>query len=342
MSKGCFILILFLSACTAGDLTIGISTNGGSIAHPTNTKLPSRTPKATIDKSTPTEINTVIPINTPTGGPPPDLELLNVTINYRGGATLIGEIRNNTNTPMVFPIDINYEKTGHPILRFTTESWDWDGWEGGYHLYEFSVGRGNIIMPNTNCFLYPKETGVILIRRAGYCEDFPENCIIREEEITNPPKETGMRLVGYQDLKTYIPWPGLNPDYHPQAENLIYNATDREINFSFDLPKSFFKGYGFSYSAWVMLYDKDGRLISILYNSKMEENLVEKNGLFHITGFSSNSYSSNLNYFRNSNESNLSGFDFTQVNHARVFVEEQHEFLCGTYTNYDVYRSRME
>jgi hypothetical protein len=346
-SKGFIFLFIFLSACTAGELTMGISTNGGSSAIPSSTKLPSRIPTETVDDSTPTLFPTIIPVGTPTEGPPPDLELLNITIyNWeRGYGSLIGEIRNNTDTPMVFPIDILYKKTGHPILRLTLEAWDWQNQQiGNHYSHEISIGKGSIDMPNTNCFLYPGETGPIIIHSVSDCNAFPENCINKSEEITDAPEGTGIRLVGYQDLKTYTPWPGLYLDYHPQVENLAYSVEDDGIEFSFDVQKDFFKGYDYRYTAWVLLYDKNGGLISILHRSQLEKIFQEKDGLFHISGYSRSSGQYSPQEFRNSNAAmdDQVAWDFTQVDHVRVFVEAAHLFLCTDYADYDLYRNVMK
>jgi hypothetical protein len=339
------LFLLFLSACTGGELTMGLPTNSNVSVGPSNTSFPSWYPMETIapNTPTPTPYSTIIPVDTPTEGPPPDLEVFNLTLysHERNGGVMIGELRNNTDAAMVFPIDIS--KKRNPILRFSAESWYWDVSEGDHYSYEFSVGRGRVEFPNTNCFLYPGETGVIIIDSVGNCQNFPENCIYNAEDIFENPEGIGMRLIGYEDLKTYVPWPNLNPDYHPQAENLEYTITNEKIELSFDLPKTFFKGYSFNYTAWVLLYDKNGGLISILFHTDIEKIFVETNGSYHISGESSNSGPMNPDYFHNSNASLLhGGWDFSKVDHARVFVEEQHEFLCGTYTDYDIYRERME
>jgi hypothetical protein len=342
-STGYLFLLLMLSACTGGELTLGLPTNGNVSVGPYNTSMPSWNPMETINPYTPTPYSTIIPINTPTEGPPPDLEVFNMTLYSHdsdeiSGGALIGEIRNNTDTPMVFPVDI--PKKRNSILRFTFESWNiwWD-----YFYYELSVGRGRVEFPDTNCFLYPGETGVLIIGGVGDCQEFPDNCVRNEEELKNPPEGIGMRLVGYEDLKTYLPWPNLNPDYHPQAENLKFTIMEEKIELSFDLPKTFFKGYSFNYTAWVLLYDKNGGLVSILFHTDLEKIFVETENSYHISGESSNSGPMNPDYFHNSNASLLrGGWDFSKVDHARVFVEEQHEFLCGTYTDYDIYRERME
>jgi hypothetical protein len=351
MKKGKILLWLILStvlsACTAGNVTTGISTDVGSSAATSSTRLPSRLPTETVDESTPTSFPTIIPVNTPTEGPPPDLELLNTTIYYNdsGGGTLIGEIRNNTNAPIVFPIDPLYKKdTAHPILQVTTEAWDWHGWQMGSHYYhEIRIGKGTIDSPNTNCFLYPGETGPIIIRSVSDCRYNSENCVNIKEEIKEAPEGTGMRLVGYEDLKTYTPWPGLYPDYHPQVENLVYSVADYGIEFSFDVQKDFFKGYDYRYTAWVFLYDKTGGLISVLHRSQIEKIFQEKDGMYHISGYSNSTSPYSPQEFRNSNErmGKLAWRNFAQIDHVRVFVESAHLFLCTEYADYDHYRQVM-
>ncbi len=324
------LIFLFLSACTGGRVSMG---NPSFTLSMTEFVYKTRTP--TIVPPTPTSLPTVIPVGTPTEGLPPDLELFN-TAFY--GNSVIGEIRNNTDTTMVFPIDSRYKETGHPILRISIEAWEWDGWETDYYYYDISAGKGSISIPNTNCFLYPGETGVIIIRNVSDCRDFPENCIKKHEEKTDPPEHIGMRLIGYQDLKTYTMWQDLYHDYHPQAGNLVYEVTSEGIEFNFDLPKSFFKGYRFDYTAWILLYDENGGLINILFNTQLEKILVERDDKYIISGFSRSQFSPSPSFFWSTNYTLESlGWDYTPVDHIRVFVEEQHEFLCGPYTNYDYY-----
>jgi hypothetical protein len=334
---GGMVIILILCACTAVGFPTGVDTNPTDYSR---TKTPLTTKIEQVPTATWTLFPTVIPVDIPTEGPPPDLELLNVRILYgkQGWGSLIGEIRNNTNTTIVFPVDI--AKNKNPFLRLMVESWDWRVDTGNYYYSDFSVGKGRVEFSNSSCFLYPKETGILIIRVTGNCQEFPNNCVEKEEDITTPPEGIGMRLIGYEDLKTYIPWPDLYPDYHPQAENVSYTTRPDGIDFSFDLPKSFFLGYGFHYSAWVLLYDKDGGLISILYTTQMENNIVLQNGFYHVSGFSTKNYSNDTS-FRNSNDGIL-GYekDYTDVDHIRVFVESEHAFLCGTYTDYDIYRDK--
>lgn len=333
------LLMLFLSACTAGELTQAESpTNWGHTTVIYHTNDSSKTPYQTATEATPATINTVIPIKTPTEGPPPDLELLNLKIRYRGdgAGTLFGEIRNNSSITMVFPGEENGRDI--PILRFQTEAWDWFGAHGYYWHNEFNIGRGSTYAPNTNCFLYPGETGVISIITPG-CQNYPENCVSEHTFIDKPPAAIGMQLVGYQDLKTFIPWSDLYPGYHPQVENLEYSVTDHRIRFEFDLPKSIFKPF-YSFMTWVVVYDENGEMLDILQKSFSEELKIDNGGdTYRITGYygtASDTGSAGSDYFIGE----LTDEDLERTDHIRVMVERQHVYLC--YSNkYDIYREYM-
>jgi hypothetical protein len=326
-STGLF--LFFLSACTAGELSSGTPS-----ATPSKTMLPSLTPTETI-VPTPTLLNTVVPIPSPTEGPPPDLELLNISVRYRGNGVgiVFGEIRNNTGITMVFPGDGN--KDDIPILRFQMEAWEWDILHlGDYWYNEFSVGWGSTHSPNTNCLLYPGETSIIRIY-AGSCA-YRENCIIEHTKINEPPEATGMQLLGYQDLKTYIPWPDLYQGYHPQVENLEYSITNHRIEFGFDLPKSIFNPY-YNFMTRVVAYDKSGKILGFLYRGYTEEIKIDNGGDdYHITGYfgtTSDTDPGRTDLFRG----DLLDEDLDRIDHIQVMVEKQHTYLCYSY-RYDLYR----
>jgi hypothetical protein len=332
------LILIFLSACTAGELTQAASpTEGGISPVVTNTPFTSSTPSRTITDAAPTTLRTVIPINTPTEGPPPDLELLNLTLEYRGNGFgfLFGEIRNNTDIAMVFP---GGQSQRIPILRFQMEAWEWDGNMGFYWYHEFSVGRGFGDAWYTNCFLYPGETGLIRIYTPG-CQNYPDNCISETTFIDEPPKATGMQLVGYQDLKTYIPWPNLSSGYHLQVENPTYDVEEDRLRFGFDLPKSFFNRY-YDYITWVVVYDEKGEMLGFLSRYNIEDITMDSGGdTYRINGYyrtAGDTGERGENYFRG----DLLDVDFARIDHIRVMVEKQHDFLCFS-NRYDDYRKYM-
>jgi hypothetical protein len=320
--QGSFLILIFLSACTAGELTMGLPTTGNPSLSSSTSNLPSITPSETVDASTPTSINTIVALPSPTEGPPPDLELLNLILRDEGDGrgSIFGEIRNNTGTTMVFPINDNRQDI--PILRFQTKSWETNGDLTFYWFKEFSIGRGIDEGWHTSCFLYPGETGPF--RVYATCQNDQDKCELGDSE--GIPEATGMQLVGYQDLKTYIPWPDLYPGYHPQAENLEFTATEKRLEFGFDLPKNLFDPH-FDFMIWVVVYDKENKMLGILSHPNSEELTIDNGGdTYHIAGFTHTKADTNYSgyYF----QGNLLDEDFTRIDHIRLMVELQHKFLC--------------
>jgi hypothetical protein len=329
------LVLIFLSACGAGGSTLGLSTNGNPSLSSSKPIFPSITPTETIDLSTPTSINTIVALPSPTEGPPPDLELLNLTLRNRGegSGSLFGEIRNNTDTAMVFPVDDKYRDI--PILRFQTKAWDTNGVITGYWFDDFSIGRGSDDSWNTSCFLYPGETGLFRIDGFGCQNDLDTECKSDFGVIEGVPEATGIQLVGYQDLKTYISWPDLYPGYHPQVENLGFTVTEKRLEFGFDLPKKLFDPF-YDFMIWVVVYDNDSRMLGILSHPNSENIVIDNGGdTYHISGFTRTKADTNIsgNYF----QGNMLDQDFARIDHLQVMVEMQHVYLCS-YNWYDRYR----
>jgi hypothetical protein len=327
----CWLLaILFLSACSAGSLTMGVPTHEEPSITVSTTPLSSRTLTA---KSTPTQLPTLVAIPSPTEGPTPDLELLNLHLQYDGdgGGLLFGEIRNNTDTTIVFP--------GAPILRLTMDAWTWNGWGGYYRHHEFSVDKGSEGYWITGCFLYPGETGLIRATSPN-CQNYPDNCISTSTFIETPPKATGIQLVGYQDLKTYIPWPDLYAGYHPQAENVVFALKDRRIEFSFELPKRLFNPW-YDFTTWVVAYDAQGSMLGIISKMRSQKSAMDTGGVtYKIWGY----YAPKPDQWDVRDEyfllSNIQVEDINRIDHIKVMVEMRHKFLCN-YNSYDSYREWM-
>jgi hypothetical protein len=329
------IFLLFLSACTAGELTMGLSTNGNPSKASSKTSVPSWTPTETIDASTPTSINTIVALPSPTKGPPPNLELLNLTLRNRGNGSglLFGEIRNNTDSTMVFPLDDKYRDI--PILRFQTKAWKTNGVLTSYWFSDIKIGRGGDDSWHTSCFLYPGEIGLFYLDSFACQNDLDTECKSDFGVIEGVPEATGIQLVGYQDLKTYLPWPGLYPGYHPQVENLEFSVTAKRLEFGFDLPKKIFDPY-YDFMIWVVMYDKDSKMLGILSHPNSEDIIIDNGGdTYHIAGFTRTKADSDLsgNYFKG----NMLDEDFTRIDHIQVMVEMQHTYLCY-YNWYDEYR----
>jgi hypothetical protein len=135
-----------------------------TLANPTAAKT-----KTTALTYTPTSTNTWVPSSTPTIGPPPDLELKDVTIypetnfEVRQRYYLMGKVRNNSNSIMQF-------KGKYVAFKFNFEVWEYDKLdkEGPsiydyYHIkftYEFWPGHDSNYR-SMNCFLFPGEEGVV-------------------------------------------------------------------------------------------------------------------------------------------------------------------------------------
>jgi hypothetical protein len=332
MKKSQLLQWLFLSsiltACTTGEFSAG----SPSIT-PSRTKLPSLTPTETIDESTPTPLNTIVPVLSPTEGPPPDMELLKLMLRYEGngGGFIFGEIRNNTKTAIVFP------RQGISILRLQINAWEWDGGSGTLWHHEYSLNKGSLDFPTTNCLLYPGESGFIRIS-TPQCQRYPDNCISDWTDFYEPPEATGLQLVGYQDLKTYIPWPDLSPIYHPEVENLKFSLTDKRLEFGFDLPKSLFNPW-YDFLTWVVLFDKNGEVLGDLYKGNSEILRTDNGGdSYHIAGYYDPHPTGLIgeDYF----SGDLPDEYFYRIDHIHVMVEMQHNFLCKE-DWYDKYREWM-
>ncbi len=331
--RGSLLIFLLLSACAAGGLT-----GNSPSATPSITDLPSNTPTETI-VPTPTLINTIVALPSPTKGPPPDLELLNLTLrdNGDGWGSLFGEIRNNTNSAMVFPI--NEQRQDIPILRFQTKAWESNGVLTAYWFEDFSIGKGNDESWHTSCFLYPGETGPFRIDAFGCQNELDTGCKSDFGMVEGIPEATGMQLVGYQDLKTYIPWPDLYPGYHPQVENLEFTATEDSLEFGFDI---LIKNYDPHYdiTSWVFVYDENNNILGILnMHASQEYSIDTGEGTFHIDGYIR--IGAGLGQKGTRFYGTLLNEDYKNIDHLRVWIEFQHIFLCQYY-RYDDYREYMK
>jgi hypothetical protein len=337
------IVLLFMAACGAsgGTKQAADGTVNSRSPSASRTMKPTRTP---VTPTVPTAINTIVAIPSSTEGPPPDLELVNASIRYdgKGLGYLFGGIRNNTDTTMVFRGPAR-DGNKNPLFRFKLESWDWydDSSLGYFTNYEFEVGRGSTSVPNTNCFLYPGETGVLDIQVYA-CHPDEENCFFENTIIDEPPVATGMRLIGYESLKNYVPWPDLYSGYHPKAENVEFSVKNYMIRFGFDLPKSFFDDLGwYRYAAWIIVYGKNGETLDILHRENISDIITEKdNNTYQIKGFyatGSTTEKGGPGYFLG----NLPDKYWDQIGRIEVFVEKQHDFLCSYYANFDSYREKI-
>jgi hypothetical protein len=289
--------LLMLAGCTAGPLTA----TGPASPSVSQTRAPTRTeaPPPTVTP-TATEIPTVVPVVTPSPGPKPELELVNVTIvnDMPWAFIFMGEIKNNTDEPMIF----NEREFG---LHLTFERW-WE-WANVYHgLMEVNLRPLNSMFQVMNCIIYPGETGVVAFNTRAVC---PNNtyCPRTEEIITEPLHQEGTRLIGYEafyrrwaDLKRQYPFDReyngypeeLYEGYHPAVENISYRMEGERIVLEFDVD-IIFPAYGHHDTAsWMILYDAEGKIINILFADPI---YCEGVGCFisrtyHLFGIGSNLY----------------------------------------------------
>jgi hypothetical protein len=293
-----WLVLVLLAACASASSTPSFATvrigtmtaaeyrNQTATYRPTETELPTET-----NTPKPTNIPTVLPMVTPSPGPAPDLEVFNGTIF---GNIFMGEIRNNTDQPMIFPGEENAL-----ILGFE----DWhvaEGGNGGYHHNIFYPVKLQPLNQNMNCILFPKETGVVLSHTNSACDE----CI--QSENVPAVTQLGYRLISsegifhrweeFKTLELFRDYPSdLDERFHPQVQNLEYDIQiikemieGSAILFNFDI-ELFLPEYihGAFFPSWAILYDKDGRIINVLYVDNINFcNNVQclKSGKFHVFG----------------------------------------------------------
>ncbi len=152
-------IIILLSGCSQTSMT--------AIGMNTDIKIPTKTPAMTLTMSSvPTKTTTHTKTITPTQGPPPELELINISIfpeheNMVGDYyNIFGRIRNNTDKIMVFfSKDI--------VIIFNIDVWqrdkNADGTYRGYAIHSQYIDkaeRGGELSRSMNCILYPHEEGI--------------------------------------------------------------------------------------------------------------------------------------------------------------------------------------
>jgi hypothetical protein len=330
-----------LSTLQAGTATARENVSQTATHRPTKTDLPTETVTPTA-----TTVPTIIPMVSPSPGPAPDLELLNVTTT---DDMLMGELRNNTDEAMIFPGE-------EPGLRVVFDNWiDW-----GVGLWLHGISFPYDVIPRNrqmNCILYPHETGVLM------SDPNPE--YEKDEKVDAVPYGAGKRVLSYEgvyrrweefrELRYFNDFPDVLGDfYHPQVENLEYTIEISDvilkgaaILINFDaivaLPPY---GTGEYVPAWIVLYDHEGRIINILFNSNIQVCLVYGCPLtdrIHVYGAGCNR---GMCLFANWAEpdQNLKWFepiiritpeDMRRVDHIRALVEIQDADMCEREVHWD-------
>jgi hypothetical protein len=301
---------------------------------PTKTATPTITPTPTM-----TPVPTIIPMVSPSPGPAPDLEVLNVTIS---DGWVMGEIRNNTDEPMILP-------GMETALQIMFEKWIDSGPGSRWHFY-YSPIEVKPVNEDMNCILYPHETGVLASAPGGKLD--------RKEKADIAPFGEGYRILSYEGF--YRRWEEFkkltyffnHPDnladfYHPRVENLKYeieisdvilNSASILINFDVDITIPSY-GVGYDFPVWVVLYDKEGEITNILYKSTVQlcnEPSCLVTGRYHIYGAGCNremclfanwvAPDQIMEWFRPMVR--ITPEDMRRVDHIRAFMEMQDTDIC--------------
>ena len=287
---------------------------------PNSTKAVSKTIAVT---STLTSTNTWIPSSTPTVGPPPDLELKDITVYPQAGNyehvgqkySLLGRTRNNTNKIMVF-------SDRSLVFKFTFEFWEYNSSSAKNYqhvIFTREAEQSRDYFQIVNCILYPGDEGVfmydtyssskeyilyenfqIMMGRLGF--GFPTRVSITRNRIYDwitIPK----RKIWYIQLKKARLF-------------LIYDV---------NLPKKEVNGYSRVVS-YLILLDKEGEILNILSKDIIEMGGVKYGKPYHVHGTTATSVSDREKYFRpklNMTQEMIDNFD-----HLDVLIEFQEKSTC--------------
>jgi hypothetical protein len=353
ISIGCLVIIC-VTACTAGQVQMSELTQmGGGKSTPSETAWPSWTPVPTS-----TVIPTVEPMVTASPGPAPDLEIINVNFQPSMYSTaFLGEIRNNTDQPVIFP--------GRLIaLRLGIEEWSTDA--GIYYsYYKFNA----LVKPYTdnktlNCIIYPGEVGILAFD-FNICST-KENCVGEGEKLSEPPKQLGYRLLNYESypkrwydflhfpyIKSHYP-SELDKGYHLKVDNLTYETQviEEQMDWGvmfFDFDVAFYMpAYqrGARTPIWIILYDMEGRIVNVMRNSWVQYcgtyGCLESGNTYHISGAACNKTYCLWEDWKKKNPdiqwfepiAKLTIESMNRVDHIRVLAEDQDDEMCNN-TDFD-------
>jgi hypothetical protein len=320
------VLILLMATAVSCTSTPIVAPSGQTAA--TNGSLGPTETQPLVATETPTVTATSTITSTPT--PPPDLELTNVTIspddyNVVGQEhVLMGRIRNNTNTTML----LFSEKKA---FSFNIEMWEYDLHvkynrdQAYYHSisqYDIEVGSDQKTM---NCILYPGEEGVIVF---GF-NDATMSSTFEQKTTYSGPLGVWYTYQSYYDTKPNIP-----TGYHNKAENVTFQKKYGGIVFDFDLQlldKVLYPDFYVDQPTWVMLYDKDGKIIDILYMDMAHYYPgFSKGRLLHVHSPTSDAITDKA-YFKAAVPVTSEMAD--QVDHIEVFSELEEQPICSSYYN---------
>jgi hypothetical protein len=349
---GCCLLVALSAACSAGPATPPGETAGPAVTETGPTRTATARPTVTLTP-TPTDIPTVVPMVTPSPGPAPDVEIFNVSFSktVNNIAAFFGEIRNNTDEPVIFP--------GRQIaLRLGFERW----WTNQGVVYRHEVFDANIKpQPDENklnCILYPGEVGIIAFD-FNLCSS-EVNCPGEWENLPEPPLQLGYQLLNYDTYPKrwedylnfrYIKadYPStFDPNFHLKVENNSYESEiiDEQADwgamfFDFDID-FYYAEYQRSahLPVWLILYDKEGHIINVALNNWVDlcegYGCAESGQTYHISGAVCNQKQClwedweetkpALQWFKPIAKLTVDGI--SRVDRVRILAENQDDGIC--------------
>jgi len=324
-------LVLILAGCTAAGTTQVVQ--GTAPAASFTSQIPATEIQPTTDLSTFTPSVTITSTVTQTIGPPPDLELKDVTIypettfELRQRYYLMGKVRNNTNSTMVF-------NGKFVAFRFNIEVWEYDKFDKeGSSVYDFfHMKFTHDFWPgydwdfqSMNCFLFPGEEGVVFFD-INYT-DAPD-----DERGHFIEKYDGPIGLWYSYESYYETNPNIPSAYRIPAENIYFRKVEDVVEFGFDVDLSekhiFYTGLIYAHSAWVLLYDKDGKIINIYYrwindypgyDGKSQAHIASRTGLVNTNDY----------YFRPLIK-NMTPEMVERTDHIEVMTEIEEAPICSS------------
>jgi hypothetical protein len=322
------ILLLFIGGCSqqlAPAETPLILTQKTTSAVAKETSIS----KIPVETATPTPFDTSIQTITPTIGPPPDLELTNISITPttfdQWGQTyyLLGRIRNNTDKTMLL------HGPDPLFFRFEFEVWEYEADRAMFdkNLYTHvkyidEAGLTNIKGQKIlNCILYPGEEGIFNY----FTNSNPDaEKLIFDERFENYSGPLGIWYTyeSFFDTRADLP---LN--LHPKAENITFIRDQAQLKFEYDIIGTPEKIMDVNYAVlntWVILYDKNGKIINILY--KILNNLegFSWGKIIHVRG---NSIDTAFNY-RFERPFELTQEMIDAVDHLEIINEFEEGNIC--------------
>jgi hypothetical protein len=255
----------------------------------------------------------------------------------------MGEIRNNTDQPMILP-------PREPALKIIFEDWQNFGRLTGYYhriLGPMKIEPGDDAYSKImNCILYPGEKGAIAFNIDTVLTGC-EGCVTREK-LPNPPTETGYHMLSYSSF--YRRWDELKKShilddyptdlyslYKPRVENLSYNINGTSVFVNFNVNVNLPDYYtGPAFPSWVLLLDMEDRILNILYTDVVLAYYPTPltSGNYHIVGVSSNSGSTAQNNLGEiiqwwEPKIELTAEMMQHVDHLRVLFEIEDDNICG-------------